>query len=152
MARIEPLHCPECSRPIEVFAQDGGRGTGDLTSYYVKCVCGVSQSHLGSDGTKASGIRDWNRWVKERLGLPIRLPRKRTDQAPVVRDVRLALDVSFSEDAVRSCSALLSNLRCLFTTNNVDLANAVAAHIAVVEKIEADLATNLARLRASQPM
>jgi hypothetical protein len=152
MARIKPLPCPECSRPIEVFAQDGGRGTGDLTSYYVKCVCGVNQRHLGSDGTKASAIRDWNRWVKERLGLPARRPRQSASKVPIVRDMRLDLDVSFSEDAVRSCDSLLSNLRCLFTTSNMDLSNAVAVHIAMVERIEADLVAKLAELRAAQPV
>lgn len=72
MPRVEPLACPRCKRPVQVDQQDGGRGTGDLTSYCVDCECGVNLAHLGNDGTTASATRDWNRWVREQLGLPQR--------------------------------------------------------------------------------
>jgi hypothetical protein len=72
MARPEPLACPTCKRPVLVEDQEGGRGSGDLTTYCVVCECGLAVYHLGNDGTRANGTREWNRWVREQLGLPQR--------------------------------------------------------------------------------
>lgn len=66
MAKVEPVPCPKCSSAVEVHPQDGGRGTGDLTSYYAECTnCGWLVGHLSSTGRKDSAIRDYNRWVRE---------------------------------------------------------------------------------------
>ncbi len=138
-----------CDRPIEVFTQSGGRGTGDLTCYYVQCVCGVKQEHLSADGTKASAIRDWNRWAKGKLGLPVQRLRKKNNRALDNQVMRVAIDISFAENCVKSCNSLLSNLRCLYTTSNVVLANEVNEHISSIEKIESKLAKALAELRAT---
>lgn len=149
MTRPEVIPCPTCDRPIDVFPQCGGRGTGDLTSYYVQCVCGVKQEHLSGDGTKAGAIRDWNRWAKEKLGLPVKRSRKNNNSAPDIQDMRVAIDIRFAEESVKSCNSLLSNLRCLYTTNSVDFANEVGEHISSIEKIESKLAKTLAELRAT---
>lgn len=59
---VTPLPC-HCGRSVTVFPQEGGRGSGDLTSYYVKCKCGVNVRNLSTDGTKRSAVRQWNRIV-----------------------------------------------------------------------------------------
>lgn len=68
MSKPVPVPCPRCNGPasVTIFPQEGGRGCGDLTSYYAECEsCGHLVSHLSGDGRKATAVRDYNRWVRE---------------------------------------------------------------------------------------
>lgn len=64
------LECPSCGRNgVGIFPQEGGRGTGDLTSYYARCGtgwagrwkggCGYWLGHLSADGTYRTALREW---------------------------------------------------------------------------------------------
>lgn len=66
--KVTPLPC-SCGRPVIVYPLEGGRGTGDLTSYYVHCDCGIHERYLGADGTKRTATREWNQIVKKRAAL-----------------------------------------------------------------------------------
>jgi len=58
-AKPAPVPCPRCSAPVGLFPQDGGRGSGMLTS------CGLKEEYFGHEsGRKDAAIREWNRWVK----------------------------------------------------------------------------------------
>jgi hypothetical protein len=75
MAKIEADPCPRCSRPVDVMPSEGGRGTGDLTSYSVTCVCGLFEDHFGDNGRLDNANRQWNRWAREQLGKQVRASR-----------------------------------------------------------------------------
>ena len=81
--------------------------------------------------------------------MPIERPRKKNNRAPGNKVMRVAIDIRFAEESVKSCNSLLSNLRCLYTTSSVVLANEVGEHISSIEKIESKLAKALAELRAT---
>lgn len=58
--------CYKCRGDVQVFASSGGLGTGDLTSYVAECDCGMKEHELGSDGTRRSAVREYNRIAKSK--------------------------------------------------------------------------------------
>lgn len=62
--KINP--CPKCGGEISIGAGCGGRGTGEMTSYFARCKCGFNtNSILGNDGTRKGAIREWNSICRE---------------------------------------------------------------------------------------
>ena len=62
---MEP--CPRCGSVAHMVPFDGGRGTGETTSYAGECFsCGHRVDHLPSstNGRKDSAIREWNRLAR----------------------------------------------------------------------------------------
>lgn len=69
MGKPEIKPCLNCDSPVLIFPQEGGRGTGEPTSYQVECgKCDVIMRHLPSncDGKKATAIREYNRAYNEK--------------------------------------------------------------------------------------
>jgi len=59
----EPLNCP-CGGAVVVLPSYGGAG-GNQTFYYARCQrCGRTEDDMGTDGTRRSAIRQWNRLVR----------------------------------------------------------------------------------------
>lgn len=67
MAKPTPVACPSCEGEIVINEQEGGRGTGEATSYYAQCKrCTYSQHDLASNcsGRRSDAIVEFNRIVK----------------------------------------------------------------------------------------
>lgn len=66
MQKIEP--CPHCGGEVIFWQDSGGRGTGGITLYSARCKDNYNDiilaTDLGTDGTKRSAIRSWDRKAK----------------------------------------------------------------------------------------
>ncbi len=57
--------CPRCGGNVKISPQYGGRGTGELTVYYVMCEnCDFTLTFLGNTGKKITAIREYNKYAK----------------------------------------------------------------------------------------
>lgn len=66
MKKPVAVACPKCQGMASIYVSYGGRGTGDLTSYYADCEnCGKLVDHLSSTGRYDSAVRDYNRWASD---------------------------------------------------------------------------------------
>ncbi len=67
---VEMMPCPKCgSADVIMMPTDGGRGSGEPTSYEARCQgCGYAEGGFPSncDGRRDTAIREWNRFVKKK--------------------------------------------------------------------------------------
>ena len=64
-------NCFKCGGIVHISPQYGGRGTGELTQYYVECKkCDMFIGLLGKNtGRKAVAIREYNNYAIAQKGL-----------------------------------------------------------------------------------
>ncbi len=63
------LYCPACAgHTVMIRASEGGRGSGDLTSYVAECAeCKKRVDYLGTDGTIRKAVAEWKTFCRAEL-------------------------------------------------------------------------------------